>query len=217
MRRVTIRVPNDLVDAYDAADGGSRSHVMRRVLLDAVADGRVEGVPADLRTLAERERAVDTGRLARKRATYKKRLLDYYRDKWEDGAVTPTDAADLATSWRAEASLYDRDRDPGDDPHEALLDAVLDWYRANWSRKAAERPEWPDAGRLFRAAGIGGEDEAGGLGVPSDLVDAVNDHAAEGVEQGEAAQKVAESHGVKPSEALAAIRASDQYDTDHQT
>jgi hypothetical protein len=216
MRRVTIRLPNDLVEAYDAADGGSRSHVMRRVLLDAVAEGDVEGVPADLRTLAERERAVDTGRLARKRATYKKRLLDFYGDKWEDGAVTPTDAADLATSWRAEASLYDRDRDGDGTPHEDLLDTVLDWYRANWSRTAAERPEWPDAGRLFRAAGIGADDEAGGLGVPSDLVDAVNDHASEDVEPSEAAQRVAESHNVRPSEALAAIRASDEYDTEHQ-
>lgn len=215
MRRVTIRLPDDLIAAYDAADAGSRSHVMRRVLLDAVAAGTVEGVPEDLQVLAEREQAVDTGRLARKRATYKKRLIEFYGDKWEGGAITPTDAAELATSWRAEASLYDRDRD--DTPNEDLLDAVVDWYRANWSRTAAERPDWPDAGRLFRAAGIGADDEAGGLGVPSDLMDAVNDHAADDVEPSEAAKRVAESHDVRPSEALQAIRASDEYDTEHQT
>jgi hypothetical protein len=211
MRRVTIRLPNDLVDAYDAADGGSRSHVMRRVLLDAVAGGTFEAVPDDLQTLAERERAVDTGRLARKRATFKKRLIDYYAQKWEGGAITPTDAAELATSWRAEASLYDRDRDGS--PNADLLDAVLDWYRANWSRTAAERPDFPDAGRLMRAAGIAEEDDADGVTVDTNLIDAVNDYAADDVDPGEAARAVAEDHNVRPSDALQAIRESEEYDT----
>jgi len=208
MPRVTLRVPDDLRRAYEVADGGSRSALMRRVLLDAVADGEVEGVPPDLRKLAARERAVDSGRYARKRATFKSRLLGFYAEKWEDGAVTPTDAATLAASWRTEAALYDDDETTEGTPHDDLLDAVLDWYRANWSRKAAERPDWPDAGKLLRAADIGEEDDAGGLDVNADLVEAVNDYAEQGSEPAVAAERVADEYDVKPSEALRAVRAS---------
>lgn len=211
MRRVTIRLPDDLLRAYDLADA-NRSKLMRRVLLDAVADGRVEGVPDDIRKLAERERVVDGGRYARKRATYKSRLYRYYRDKWEDGAVTPTDAATLAASWRAEAALYDDDED--DTPHDDLLDAVLDWYRANWSRTAAERPEWPDAGRLLRAAGIGADDESSGLGVTTELVEEIEDMAAENVDQKEVVKRIGTRNGVTVTDAMQAIRAADGYDTD---
>jgi len=209
MPRVTIRLPDDLRRAYEVADGGSRSALMRRVLLDAGADGEVEGVPRDLRKLAARERVVDGGRYARKRATFKSRLLGFYSGKWEDGAVTPTDAATLAASWRAEAQLYDEDEEVDGTPHEDLLEAVLDWYRANWSRTAAERPSWPDAGKLLRAAEIGEEDEAGGLGVAAELVETIEDHAEDGVDPSDAAKRAADTHGVEPSTALRALRASD--------
>lgn len=212
MRRVTIRVPDDLVRAYDMADAGSRSAVMRRVLLDAVADGDVQGVPHDLRKLAERERVVDSGRYARKRATFKSRVHGFYAEKWEDGAVTPTDAADLAASWRSEAALYDDELDA--DPHDAFLDAILDWYRANWSRTAAERPEWPDAGKLLRAAGIGADDEAGGLGVDAQLVERMEDYAAEGVEPDEALERLHDEADASAGDAFAALAAADGYDDD---
>lgn len=208
---MTIRVPDDLVRAYDMADAGSRSAVMRRVLLDAVADGDVQGVPHDLRKLAERERVVDSGRYARKRATYKSRVHGFYAEKWEDGAVTPTDAADLAASWRSEAALYDDDISNGD-PHEAFLDAILDWYRANWSRTAAERPGWPDAGKLLRAAGIGADDEAGGLGVDAELVEQLEDYAAEGVEPNDALERLHDETDVSATDAFAALAAADGYD-----
>lgn len=210
MKRVTIRLPTDLIRAYDMADAGSRSAIMRRVLTDAVADGDVQGVPPDLRKLAERERVVDSGRYARKRATFKSRLYGFYAEKWDDGAVTPTDAAELAASWRGEAALYDDDADGT--PHADLLDAILDWYRANWSRTAAERPEWPDAGRLLRAAGIGAGDESGGLSVRQELVDELEDLAANGVDSREALAKIAERDGVSASDAFEAIACADGYD-----
>jgi len=212
MRRVTIRIPDDLLRAYDLADT-NRSQLMRRVLLDAVADGRVEGVPDDLRKLAERERVVDGGRYARKAATYKSRLYQFYAQKWEDGAVTPTDAATLAASWRAEAQLYDDDTDGT--PHEDLLEATLDWYRANWSRSAAERPDWPDAGRLLQAAGVGEEDDAiAGLGVTDELIDELEDMAADNVDQSEAVKRIGTRDGVTVTDAMQAIRAADGYETD---
>ena len=211
MRRVTIRIPDDLLRAYDMADV-NRSQLMRRVLLDAVADGRVEGVPTDIQKLAERERVVDGGRYARKRATYKSRLYQYYAEKWEDGAVTPTDAATLAASWRGEAALYDDDEDGT--PHEDLLEAILDWYRANWSRSAAERPQWPDAGRLLRAAGVGEDDDAtAGLGVTSELVDEVEDMAANNVDQREAMKEIGTRDGVTVTDAMNAIRPAEGYET----
>lgn len=210
MRRVTVRIPDDLLRAYDMAEG-NRSELIRRILLDAVADGEVSGVPPDIRKLAERERAVNSGRLARKQATYKSRLLEFYREKWEDGAVTPTDAATLAASWRAEARLYDDDREGT--PHEDLLDALLDWYRANWSRTAAERPAWPDAGRLLRAAGIGEGDDAA-IGTDPDLIDEIADYGERDTDAEAVLSDLTDREGVTPTDALAAIRESDAYDTE---
>lgn len=213
MPRASLRLPDDIQRAYELADGGSKSHLMRRVLTEAVADGQVEGVPPDLRKLAQRERAVDSGRYMRKRATYKSRLYGFYQEKWQDGAVTPTNAAELAASWREEAALYDADRDDGD-PHDAFLDAVLEWYRANWSRTAAERPEWPDAGRLLRAAGIAADDEAGGLGARSELVDALDDYAEDGVEPSDALERLHEEYDADAGDAFAALAESEEYDAD---
>jgi hypothetical protein len=210
MRRISIRLPDDLIRAYDMADTNSRSEAMRAVLTDAVANGHVEGVPDDLRKLAERERVVDTGRLARKRATYKSRVYGFYGDKWETGAITPTDARDLAASWRSEAKLYDSDDDADTDRFEEFLDAVLDWYAANWSTTAAERPEWPDAGRLLRNAGITDDEQDASI-ADAELVEQVDDWAADNVDRGDALKKLVDEEGITTTDAFAVINESEAY------
>lgn len=142
MERVSLRLPRDVIRAFDSASG-NRSAVMRRVLTDAVAEGEVAAVPPDLMALAEREAAVDRGRLARKRGTFKRRVYDWYADKWRSGAVTAADAEDLAVSWRHEAALYGEEA-------LAYLDAILDWYRESWD--PADRPDWPDPGMFMARA-----------------------------------------------------------------
>jgi len=134
MRKVSLRLPPALVNAYDRADG-TRSAVMRRVLAEAVAEGEVEGVPDDLQLLAERERAVEDGELARKAATFKERCYRFFADKWEGGLVTPADAERLADSWRDEAVLYG----PGS---VAFVDEITAHWRDSW--RATGRGEFPD-------------------------------------------------------------------------
>jgi len=116
MKRISIRLPEDLIAAYDDADG-TRSAVMRRRLSEAVRDGEVSGVDADLRTLVEAEDAKDRARLARRRGSFRERCHSFYADKWSSGLVTPRDAEDMAESWEAEAALYGA-------PYVAFVDAV---------------------------------------------------------------------------------------------
>ena len=210
MRKVSIRLPDDVRRAYEVADGGSMSALMRRRLTDAVADGELEGVGPDLQTLAERERVVDSGRLARKRATFKSRAYRFYRQKWEDGAVTGRDARELSTSWRSEAKIYD-DQDDDEPGPEAFLDALLDWYEANYTARAAQRPEWPDAGKLLRAAGFEDTDPVT-AGIDGELVEAAEDMADRGVERADAFRKLSDRAGV--DEAGDALTACDGYDRD---
>ncbi len=142
MRPITIRLPENVVAAYDAADG-NRSALMRRRLAEAVENGEVDGVPSDLQTLAERDAEVDRGRLARKRSTFKQRMHDYFAEQWTDGGVTTADAERLAETWRAEAALYGEEE-------VAFADAVLDYWRREFD--ALDRPDFPSAGHFVALA-----------------------------------------------------------------
>lgn len=135
MERVTIRLPSATKAAYDSADG-TRSALMRRRLNEAIVDGEVVGVDADLATLAEAEAAVDEGRLTRRRATFKSRCRSFFADHWHKGGVTGDDAKALAETWHKEATLYGR-------LEIAFVTAVVEWFRENYQPR--EKPEFPSA------------------------------------------------------------------------
>lgn len=135
MRKVSIRLPDHLIAAYDSADG-NRSAVMRRRLSEAVADGEVKGVAEDLQTLAEVEVAKDRGRLPRRRATFKTRCHDFFSKLWESGAVTAENAGDLAESWHAEADVF------GEEEVEFLTN-IIEWWKANYDPNG-HLPPFPD-------------------------------------------------------------------------
>jgi hypothetical protein len=137
-------------------------------------------------------------------------VYGFYGDKWETGAITPTDARDLAASWRSEAKLYDSDDDADTDRFEEFLDAVLDWYAANWSTTAAERPEWPDAGRLLRNAGITDDEQDASI-ADAELVEQVDDWAADNVDRGDALKKLVDEEGITTTDAFAVINESEAY------
>lgn len=142
MRKVSIRLPDDILTAYDRAEG-NRSQLMRRQLTDAVANGELD-VHDDLVQLAEREGIVDRAKLARKRGTFRERMTNYFGDRWEDGATPPDDARDLAQSWFAEAALYGEE-------HLAYAEAMIEWYEEHW--QVHDRPDWPGAGRFLQLSG----------------------------------------------------------------
>lgn len=194
MEKVSIRVPEPLLRAYDEADG-SRSAVMRRVLSEAVAEGEVEGVPEDLKTLAERERAVEEGELARKAGTFKQRVHDYFGEKWRSGAVTPDDAERLAESWKDEAALYGAG-------NLAYVEAVLDYWREEWAAVEPKRGEWPSPAVFLAEAEpalVEGE-------VEDRLVDTLRDARRDGLDRADAVERVAKFHPRERVE-LAADRA----------
>jgi len=182
MRKVSIRLPEPLVHAYDEADG-SRSAVMRRVLSGAVADGEVEGVPADLRTLAERERAVEGGELARKAGTFKQRVHDYFAEKWRSGAVTPDDAERLAESWRDEAALYGAE-------DLAYVEAVVDYWRDEWAAVEARRGDWPSPAVFLAEA----EPRLVDAEVEDRLVDTLRDARRDGLDRSTAVDRIKKFH-----------------------
>jgi hypothetical protein len=159
MRKVSLRLPEDLVAAYDSADG-TRSAVMRRRLAEAVTEGELDGVDDDLRTLAEAEDAKDRARLARRRGSFRERCYDFFADKWRSGLTTPDDAADMAGSWEAEAALYGAE-------YVAFVDAVLDWYAEEWEINSHKRPGFPDPSTLLARS----DPEA--IDVPERLVETV--------------------------------------------
>jgi hypothetical protein len=182
MRKVSIRIPEPLVRAYDDADG-SRSAVMRRVLSEAVADGDVQGVPEDLRTLAERERAVEGGELARKAGTFKQRAHDYFGEKWRSGAVTADDAERLAESWRDEAALYGAE-------DLAYVEAVVDYWADEWAAVEARRGQWPTPAVFLAEADprlVDGE-------ITDRLADTLRDARRDGLERSTAVERVAKFH-----------------------
>lgn len=180
MKRISIRLPEDLIAAYDDADG-TRSAVMRRRLSEAVRDGEVSGVDADLRTLVEAEDAKDRARLARRRGSFRERCHSFYREKWSSGLVTPSDAEDMAESWEAEAALYGA-------PYVAFVDAVIAWYRDRWTPEHTERPEFPRGSTFLRLA------EPEDVDVPGRLVESVRDQLADGTDPEAVKQKLEVFH-----------------------
>lgn len=177
-RSVSLRLEASTVAAFDAADG-NRSKVMRSVLRSAVEDGEVDGVPDDLRTLAAVEGVKDRGRLARSRATFRRRLAEYFRDKWESGYVTGEDAAELAESWRDEAAVYGED-------YLAFVEAVVAWYRERWGPVA--RPEWPDPSEFYRTV------DPESIDVAPRLAGVMRDARDDGLDREVAVRRVAKFH-----------------------
>jgi len=180
MKRISIRLPEDLIAAYDSADG-NRSAVMRRRLAEAVVDGELSDVDADLRTLAEAEAAKDEARLARRRGSFRERAHSFYGDKWSGGMTTPDDARDMAVSWETEAALYGAD-------YVAFLDAMLGWFSDNWTIDPGRRPEWPDGSVFLGLA------DPSQVDVPERLIGTVEDELAEGRTAGEIVDKLSAFH-----------------------
>jgi hypothetical protein len=136
MRNISIRLPEDLVAAYDEAEGG-RSALMRRRLSEAVVDGELTGVPADVAALARASAAADDGRIDRRRASFRARCHSFFADRWQSGACTPDDAEQCAESWRTEASEYGP-------KFREYVDEIVGFYGLEWAATRRERPEWPD-------------------------------------------------------------------------
>lgn len=180
MERVTLRLPSDVIAAYDAAEG-NRSALMRRRLSEAVAQGELSGVPDDLVALAERETAVDQGRLSRKRGTFKQRMHNHFRDKWVNGAVTPSDAEDLAESWLTEAALYGRE-------HLAFAEALIAFYKEAWEPRAFDRPGWPEPAEFMARA------EPDDVEVKEALIDKLEQAQERGIPRADAAQRLRKFH-----------------------
>ena len=180
MRRVTLRLPEDLVAAYDDADG-NRSAVMRRRLAEAVTAGEVTGIDEDLRALAEAEEAKDKGRLSRKRGTFRKRCHSFFGDQWKSGAVTPTDAEDMSESWATEATIYGSE-------YLAFLNAVVDWYAEHWSVHDVDRPQWPGPGVFIARS------DPDAVDIDSRLVETMADARDRGMDRDAAVKKVSVYH-----------------------
>lgn len=177
-RKVSVRLPEHLVRAFDRADG-NRSALMRRVLREAVADGEVEGVPDDLRALAAVQQAVDAGRLDRRRGTFRKRCAEFFRDKWQGGFTTADDAEDMAESWLTEAAVYGP-------AYVAWVEAVVDWYSENWDPIA--RPDWPDPGTLHARA------DPESVDIAVRLVDVMREAREQGLDRATAVARVSKYH-----------------------
>lgn len=178
MDRVTVRVPSDIVRAYDKAEG-NRSALMRRRLSEAVENGELTGVPDDLQTLAERENIIDRGRLSRKRATFRTRAAEFFASQWSGGGVTPDDADELAHTWRKEGSLYGS-------AYIAYVDAILEWYRTHYD--PLDRPAFPDAGEFIAKA------DPSAVDLERHLVETLSDAADKGLSKQTAIERVSEFH-----------------------
>jgi hypothetical protein len=141
MDRITLRLPGEIVAAFDRAEG-NRSELMRARLTEAVADGEIE-TPEEYQILAERQQIVTDGDLARKRGRFRERAHDYFADRWATGAVTPYDMDDLAETWRQEGALYGED-------YLAFIEAMVGFYGDNWHPSAGGRPDWPEPGHFLQ-------------------------------------------------------------------
>lgn len=180
MKRITIRVPEDIVRAYDEAEG-NRSAMMRRALSDRVAEGELSGVPDDILQLAEAEAAKDEGRLARKRGTFRERCQSFFREKWQTGAVTPRDAEDMAVSWRREATIYGAE-------YVAFVEAITEWYAENWTVHEHERPAFPDPSLFI------GRSDPEAIDVPERLVETMQEAKQDGLGRAETINRVSAFH-----------------------
>jgi hypothetical protein len=186
MRKVSLRLPEHLVAAYDSADG-TRSAVMRRRLVEAVEDGEVRGVDDDLQLLAEAEAAVDRGKLTRRRATFKSRFHDFAAGKWTNGAVTGDDMDDLAESWRDEGALFGR----GELEYVA---AVVRWYRANYSPH--DKPPFPTPEYFVAQMRDAMSVSEPGEDVPDRLVDVAREAVDDGVPRRQVIDRLSTFHDV---------------------
>lgn len=180
MTPVSLRLPDHLVRAYDASDG-NRSKVMRRVLSEAIEGGEVEGVPDDLQTLAAVETIIDEGQLTKRRGTFRKRVAEFFADKWDSGYVPPADADRMAESWRDEAALFGAE-------YVAWTEALVGWYQDNWEPIDDQRPEWPDAGTLYERA------DPSSVDMDSRLVSTMRDAREAGLTREEAVARVSKFH-----------------------
>ena len=189
MRKVSLRLPDDLVAAYDAADG-SRSAVMRRRLAEAVEGGELSGVDDDLKTLAGIEAAKDRGRLTRRRGTFRERCYAFFGEKWKSGAVTPDDADDMAESWRHEAALFGPE-------YVAFVEAIIGWFREQWTVET-HRPGFPEA-TVFLA-----RSDPDAIDVSERLIEVLQDGKDRGYSRQEAIDRAATFHARSRVEKAAA-------------
>jgi len=141
MKRITVRLPEDIVFAFDEADG-NRSALMREVLSKHVANGKVD-VPDRIQKLARAERAKQKARWDVKDAGLRGRAYRFVVQRWDEGTHDP-DAMDRAlTGFREEAESSE---DPG---AEEYIRRLMLWYRDSWPTSNVEsRPDFPDAARF---------------------------------------------------------------------
>jgi hypothetical protein len=192
MRPITVRLPEDLVAAYDAADGG-RSALMRRRLSEAVVDGELTGLPADVAALARASAAADDGRIDRRRASFRERCHSFFQDRWTSGACTPSDAEQCAESWRTEASEY------GPEFRE-YVDEIVGFYGLEWAATRRERPEWPDPEYFLVRTQPDLQDDS----LPDRLLQNVKEARANGVSRQAALNKLLAFHDRGRAEAAVA-------------
>jgi len=193
MRNISIRLPEDLVAAYDEADGG-RSALMRRRLSEAVIDGELSGVSADVAALARAAAAADDGRIDRRRASFRSRCHSFFADRWESGVCTPDDAEACAESWVKEAGEYGPE-------FRWFVEELVGFYRREWTPTARERAEWPDAEYfLVRAEPELHQDDS----LPDRLLENVKEAHAGGVSRSAALEKLLTFHSRDRAEAAVA-------------
>jgi len=192
MRRVSLRLPEDLVAAFDSAEG-NRSALMRRRLSEAVVDGELSGVPADVAALARAAAAADDGRIDRRRASFRARCHSFFHDRWESGVCTPGDAEQCAESWRIEAAEYGPE-------FRQYVDELVDFYRREWEPTARGRPEWPDAEYFLVRSQPDLQDDS----LPDRLLQNVKEARANGVSREAALNKLLAFHDRSRAEAAVA-------------
>lgn len=138
MRRITVRLPDDTVQAFDEAPA-NRSKLIRNLLVDHVAEGGLD-VPDRLQKLANADRAKERNRWDVKDSGLRGRAYRFVKQRWQEG-THPPDALDRALGgFRDEASASE------DEGAVEYIENVASWYSANWpEHDPSRRPEFPDA------------------------------------------------------------------------
>lgn len=140
--KISLRVEDSILKAYEESDAPSRSEAMRSALRDAVADGNVE-VPDQYRELAEIERVKDRSKLSRRRGRFKEVIYDWFRERWSKGCVTPYDVeSELEESWMKEAAIHSDST--GESQNEAFAEALIEWYKDHWKPNDELRGDFPE-------------------------------------------------------------------------
>ncbi len=151
MARVTISLPDDMVEAVDAVAEEyslSRSGIMRDVLGKWIEGEDLEqavedAIPEATRKLAEKQaqeqKLMDKQKLREKRHNFEDRVRGYFRKRLEGDAAYPVDGMEeLAEGYREDARIWH------DDPEELALkldmvDRFLEHYRMGYfAREHAE-------------------------------------------------------------------------------